>query len=452
MIRDPIVTDINNYKGVEEIDSILDEFYSPDEQKQIRELSEGLPCYRGQTYSSMAMLMFKKMRIMYSRGDSKDNLRLEFKNAFNLLWEGEFCFRDTCDEQKERPSNTPVLLAAFVIMQGLGYGVEVIKRFIACTRVDFDQFLDLIFLQYYPGRPVVESIYEPKKYAKIVKLINTPKEKQPVLIKKYLDTWAKTLGRSGPEGASPRHLIGNYDGSYLCYEAAAVVLAFGIDDSLFRDHIYYPTELMQWCDEGEKVDLILPLEKMTIPEYGTTKSSSEMQADNIANLVVSNYELAPESLSEHFDIFEIVCEHVPLAVKQCIWNAMVQKYWNDFKKYGFFSVLNETAYKVSYHQYGYLVLLQVDWKDLDSAMTFGQSLMREHGLSDVDAQSTELFDCKSIPEYFKTIDHLLQPHGFRFVEISDGTDNYTGLIATKKISDQLVDLNKYQDYELRFPS
>jgi len=70
-------------------------------------------------------------------------------------------------------------------------------------------------------------------------------------LKTYLDQWPKKLGIRAPNGARPLHETPTYDG-YWCYEAAAVVIVADIDDESFRDHEFYPTELMSWRVKHEK--------------------------------------------------------------------------------------------------------------------------------------------------------------------------------------------------------
>ena len=51
--------------------------------------------------------------------------------------------------------------------------------------------------------------------------------------------------------------------------------------------------------------------------------------------------------------------------------------------------------------------MHVDWKDIDSAVTFGQSLIRENGLQNTDKQEADIQECNSISEYFKKLDQWL---------------------------------------------
>lgn len=77
--------------------------------------------------------------------------------------------------------------------------------------------------------------------------MNAKKDEQTLLIKKHLKLW-----HSKRNNSFFRNSIGygndpdtkNYIGQ-LAFEVAAVVMAFDIDDSEFREDIYYPKELVE---------------------------------------------------------------------------------------------------------------------------------------------------------------------------------------------------------------
>jgi len=82
----------------------------------------------------------------------------------------------------------------------------------------------------------------PKMYQKLLDVIVAPAEQRPALMKKYIEGWYKSMkpaawhnNDQGGEGA--------YYG-YWCFEGALVVRLLNIDDSSFRDNIYYPVDMV----------------------------------------------------------------------------------------------------------------------------------------------------------------------------------------------------------------
>jgi hypothetical protein len=90
----------------------------------------------------------------------------------------------------------------------------------------------------------------------------TPEE-SAAYVEKYLDGWYKAFeGVPWHDG----HLVQKehqqpYEG-YWAFEAAAVCVLHGIDDSSFRDHLVYPKDLADWARAHhvkDKVKLSAPV-------------------------------------------------------------------------------------------------------------------------------------------------------------------------------------------------
>ena len=93
-------------------------------------------------------------------------------------------------------------------------------------------------------RPVSESLLYKTRFNKLYKVIQAGPDKRPKLMLAYLDAWYKL------EGSPENHLMDNdsYRG-YWSWEAALVTKLYGIDDSLFIDHEYYPKDLVHWSEQ-----------------------------------------------------------------------------------------------------------------------------------------------------------------------------------------------------------
>jgi len=78
----------------------------------------------------------------------------------------------------------------------------------------------------------------------------TTQEEQTTLIKQHLKKWNNKNWRQSVSIGSDHDFTPNpcYYGQFA-YEVAAVVMAFDIDDSEFKEHIYYPKELVEYFRE-----------------------------------------------------------------------------------------------------------------------------------------------------------------------------------------------------------
>ena len=96
----------------------------------------------------------------------------------------------------------------------------------------------------------IEEFFHEEPYGLLVDAIytaDTPQEASD-FVKRYLDNWYKAFeGVPWHNG----HLVfndeySNYEG-YWAFDAAAVCVIHGIDDSSFRDHLVYPKDLADWA-------------------------------------------------------------------------------------------------------------------------------------------------------------------------------------------------------------
>jgi hypothetical protein len=81
----------------------------------------------------------------------------------------------------------------------------------------------------------------PKMYQRLLDVVDAPKEQRPALMEKFVAGWYRSMkpaawhnNDKGGEGA--------YYG-YWCFEAALFVRLLEIDDTGFRDNVYYPTDM-----------------------------------------------------------------------------------------------------------------------------------------------------------------------------------------------------------------
>ncbi len=195
--------------------------------------------------SNSAQMLLGAVLASYSRGDSRVKIREKFAAYCKVLLMSEACFVDFGERDSANDIN---LIDASVAFPTIAFASafldskEQIGKLAQCIPPGYDTLVDRVMAQYQPGRPVHDKLRKKSVHGPLLKLLDAPPDKQPALIHKYLDNWETYLQR---DNRWPSHHRPTFDG-YWCYEAAAIVCAFDIDDSEFIDHQYYPTDLMNW--------------------------------------------------------------------------------------------------------------------------------------------------------------------------------------------------------------
>jgi hypothetical protein len=104
------------------------------------------------------------------------------------------------------------------------------------------------FFHEQPYDPLIDAFYTAE----------TP-EDASTFVKQYLEGWYKSFeGVPWHDG----HLVvtdeySAYEG-YWAFEAAAICVLYGIDDSGFRDHLVYPKDLADWAREHKVLEALKP--------------------------------------------------------------------------------------------------------------------------------------------------------------------------------------------------
>lgn len=113
-----------------------------------------------------------------------------------------------------------------------------------------DMLMEYMFETIVPDPRDIEVFFHEEPYGALVDAIytaDTPEE-SAAYVEKYLDGWYKAFeGVPWHDG----HLVQKehqqpYEG-YWAFEAAAICVLYGIDDSSFRDHLVYPKDLADWA-------------------------------------------------------------------------------------------------------------------------------------------------------------------------------------------------------------
>lgn len=88
-----------------------------------------------------------------------------------------------------------------------------------------------------------------KPYELLYNITQLPKEKAEEAIKEYLDKWYE-MHKEDPWYNT--HLRDKGYSGYWAWEVGAVVKKMNLDDSSFKDHPFYPYDMVHWKKDNEK--------------------------------------------------------------------------------------------------------------------------------------------------------------------------------------------------------
>lgn len=209
----------------------------------------------------------KLLRLHYTAGQPIESLRSLYAEAVNWFESWHEAYRDqVADIGKERneelrDDGSPCIfedlfhfqLAVDMASVGVLLGeAQQVHRVAKClgryrhTDMLFEAIVEPVFGEQSP----VDEFFHEAPYDPLLDAIytaETPEEKS-AFVKQYLDGWyAAFEGEPWHNG----HLVvtdeySNYEG-YWAFDAAAVCLLHGIDDTSFRDHLVYPKDLIDWA-------------------------------------------------------------------------------------------------------------------------------------------------------------------------------------------------------------
>ncbi|MBH1664869.1 PoNe immunity protein domain-containing protein [Stenotrophomonas maltophilia] len=188
----------------------------------------------------------------YSRGDDIESIKGEVSSLLavrekmselcDLLETGERSYRFQFEDIRQDHFVQWLWWLAFAL--SLDMGREYIERSLTLLQnAGKDELFDAMAVAMGDaGRPVSTQVLY-RQYLPLMDAIASPSDR-PGLVKKFLDGWYA--------GSRNVYWHGNHrddDSGYMGYwafEAALVVMLFDIDDSSFRDHEYYPADLVAY--------------------------------------------------------------------------------------------------------------------------------------------------------------------------------------------------------------
>lgn len=200
------------------------------------------------TWKGLFNRKIKILNIRYARGDDLAAIRADLPDVLETYLKADEACMVAWGTHLWKPD---VLHEEELTLLGFCYclGVDdeaLLQRFLSCFVPEGKSTLtDRLVAVYQPGR----KIGDPKKwnlaqtYRFLNEAIDAPPAQQAKLIKKYLKRYEKEL----KDYKHPLEENEAYVGVWA-YEVAAVVCAFGIDDSGFIDHPHYPRDLVHYRD------------------------------------------------------------------------------------------------------------------------------------------------------------------------------------------------------------
>ncbi|RZK22013.1 MAG: DUF1911 domain-containing protein [Hymenobacter sp.] len=187
----------------------------------------------------------------YSRGYALDLLYQEYLTVLESLErlvaidiDGTFTliFKNDIDSYVE---------ALWLLSQAYLLGLEhsAIERLLDCLGpAGQDLLFERLVAAVLPGsvrKPAKKLLY-PKAYQALYEALDAPAAQQAELLQQFLSNWYKQMRNTGWHDAHKMPNGGGYFG-YWCWEAAAVAVALGVDDTGFRDSVYYPRDLADFA-------------------------------------------------------------------------------------------------------------------------------------------------------------------------------------------------------------
>ncbi|SFZ77390.1 PoNe immunity protein domain-containing protein [Chitinimonas taiwanensis] len=218
----------------------------------------------------------KLIRLTFTSGASIDSLHQLYTDAVNFFEIWHQTYREyiaelaRTGEEELRDDGSPCYfedlfhfqLVLEIISLGVLLGesdkVRQIVTWLSRYR-HTDMMFESIVEQYVTDPSKTETFFHEAPYGLLLDAIYTAQtsEEARAYVQSYLDSWYKSFeGVPWHNG----HLVqteeySNYEG-YWAFEAAAVCVLYGIDDTSFRDHLVYPKDLADWARANHVLDRV----------------------------------------------------------------------------------------------------------------------------------------------------------------------------------------------------
>lgn len=198
----------------------------------------------------------KYLHIQYSAGISINKLRIFLPVAIHY-WE-EFSKYDEAYD-KTAPyvvAHIPlgddtywdaIRLTSFAILLGFTNDLHRLCAIWDYGNQPLDGLLERLVAPFVSGRDAPPDEYTRHlPYFKLLKVFSVEPDKRSALMAKYMDDWYEASRREPYYKSHTKGREHNFLG-YWAFEAAAVTYVLDIDDSSYRDHEFYPRDLIDFA-------------------------------------------------------------------------------------------------------------------------------------------------------------------------------------------------------------
>lgn len=235
------------------------------EINEILKKPSGDPTYRPQYVFELAKDHWELMLLRYSRGDAVRELAQYIPPMLDAWEESNRLHLEIRTEQelwerRDWSTNLDHYIVCFWLV-GFALTLEIPdadwrRLLVLIGNEGKDALLDRVIASRELNRQIGTQLCHPKPYQRLLKAIDAPAAKQASLLKDFVDHWYAELDRPAKRGMPAMYrrpywykyndnLEGGAYFGFWCVEAAAVVKAFGLDDSLCLGHPNYPGDLLR---------------------------------------------------------------------------------------------------------------------------------------------------------------------------------------------------------------
>ncbi|TGE07770.1 PoNe immunity protein domain-containing protein [Hymenobacter fodinae] len=206
-------------------------------------------------YANIFYLSVDILQGRYSRGDALAELATDFPDLIRK-WEQylnhpahepfEFAAPITADVRYLDNYTDALRMLAWAYLFDLEEALWL--RLVACiSNVGQDALIERLILRRLPWlanqRPPTTQLVYPKAYQPLYDAIDAVPVEQPILVQRFLQGWYKNLKKVSWHDT---HKQGSFFG-YWAWEAAAVTLAFGLDDTNYNTMPHYPSDAVNFA-------------------------------------------------------------------------------------------------------------------------------------------------------------------------------------------------------------
>ena len=196
--------------------------------------------------------LFKKyyqlVILEYSRGEDIDKMQKKFIQVIDAYEKNNMCPNHVETIFEEDIDDYVISLWLFSLSILLKQDIDITGRLVNCIGNNGKDILfEGLLSKAYLGNNMLNAkkIIYPKVYQNLYEITLSPKEFQPIIMIKFLENWYESMNKCYWHNSHKGKDGGGFFG-YWCWEAAAVTVIYGIDDSLYKNMPYYPKDIVDF--------------------------------------------------------------------------------------------------------------------------------------------------------------------------------------------------------------